>query len=129
MHLTIAGFVAFAGSTCGVLGFWSYLRIFLKKAHDHTVQATAIATAKQLAGQIDERTKQLEHNGGSSLRDDVTAIRDAQGELRRTITTQADKLDAQGDKLDAQGQQLAALVETVHAINGRLDTLTTKREA
>jgi hypothetical protein len=102
MHLTLSNLVAFAGSTCGVLGFWSYVRGFVKSAHEKTVNATAIATAQQLAGQIDERTKQLVPNGGSSLRDDVTAIRNEQGEIRRTV---------------------GALADAVHALNGRLDTL------
>jgi hypothetical protein len=109
MHLTVASFVAFAGSTCGVLGFFTYLRAFLKKAHDHTVQATAIATAEKLAGRIDERTKQLEHNGGSSMRDDVAAI-------RHTV-------ESQGVVLEAHGDMLTAFGEAIHALNGRLDNL------
>jgi hypothetical protein len=50
-------------------------------------------------------------NGGSSLRDDVTVIRQ--------------KVDAQDTTLAAHGELLSALGDTLHALNGRLDALPT----
>lgn len=113
MHLStgMSHLVAFACTAAGIFAFVGYIRGFLKKAHQQTVEATA----KALVGEISERTKQLVPNGGSSLRDDVTAIRNEQGELRRTVA--------------AQGQQIATLVEVVHAINGRFDDRTDVKPA
>lgn len=107
MHLTptVSHLITFICTVGGLIGTLSYFRAWLKRVHEKTVQATAVA----LVGEIGERTRQLVPNGGSSMRDDVTAIRNEQGELRRTVA--------------AQGAQITALVEVVHAVNGRLDDM------
>lgn len=86
--MSIEAIAVTAVSVTGVLGF---LGVVLKRAY-------------HLAKLIEGRSKQLEHNGGSSMRDDMTHVRksiDTVGDQVRTVSV--DVLGVHG-RLDAMEQ-------------------------
>jgi hypothetical protein len=56
---------------------------------------------------IDEKSKQLEHNGGSSMRDDMTHVRES---------------------MDAVGDQLRAVAVDLLGVHQKLDAITLRQD-
>jgi hypothetical protein len=101
---TLAQVILYVG---GILGALAAILTAVKKLSDGARTWTRILNA------IDDKTRELEHNGGGSMKDAMRDIKESQGQMK---ATQDEMKLAQSQLLTTQGQML-----------GRLDALERRR--